>query len=77
MSAANIFSEEFARATAAAGLRARRTALASGHGVVFVDESGRYVEELPDGTMLEVSLQPGAPRETHLRIIGEISTPVK
>ena len=77
MSSANILTEEFAQAAATAGLRARQNALASGHPVVFVDASGRYVEELPDGTQLEIRLQPGTPRESHLQILGEISTPVK
>jgi hypothetical protein len=77
MSSANILTEEFAEAAATAGLRARRNALAAGHPVVFVDDFGRYVEELPDGTRLEIRLQPGISRETHLRILGEIPTPVK
>jgi len=75
MSSVNILTEEFAQAAATAGLRAREHALASGHPVVFVDDSGRYVEELPDGTRLEIRLQPGSPREAHLRILGEISAP--
>jgi hypothetical protein len=74
---ARILTEEFAQAAATAGLRARRNALASGHPVVFVDDSGRYVEELPDGTKLEIHLEPGTPREAHLRILSEISTPDK
>jgi hypothetical protein len=72
MPPANILTEEFAEAAARAGLRARRHALASGLPVVFVDDAGRYVEELPDGTMLAIRLEPGTPRETHLRILGEI-----
>jgi hypothetical protein len=72
MQSAKIFTEEFAQAAAKAGLRARRNALASGLPVVFVDDVGRYVEELPDGTRLEIRLEPGIPRETHLRILGEI-----
>ena len=77
MSSANILTEEFAQAAATAGLRARRNALAAGHPVVFVDGFGRYVEELPDGTQLEVRLRPGNPRESHLQILGEIATPVR
>jgi len=75
MSAANILTEDFAQAAAAAGLRARRNALAAGHTVVFVDNFGRYVEELPDGTRLEVRLHPGKKRESHLETLGELSTP--
>ena len=56
MSSAGILTEEFAQAAANAGLRARRNALASGHPVVFVDDFGRYVEELPDGTKVEITL---------------------
>jgi hypothetical protein len=75
MPTANILTEEFAQAAAAAGLRARRNALAAGHTVVFVDDFGRYVEELPDGTRLEIRLRPGEKRESHLQILGELSTP--
>ena len=77
MSSANILTEEFAQAAATAGLHARQNALASGHPVVFVGASGRYVEELHDGTQLEIRLQLGTPRESHLQIPGELSTPVK
>ena len=77
MSSVNILTEEFERAAAAAGLRARRNALAAGHPVVFVDDLGRYVEELPDGTRLEIRLRAGIPRESHLQILGEISTPLR
>jgi len=76
MAHAEILTEEFAHAAAAAGLRARQSALAAGHPVVFVDNFGRYVEEFPDGTRLEVHLEPGNTRESHLRILGELSTPV-
>lgn len=74
MLAANILSEEFAKAAAAAGLRARQSALAAGHPVVFVDDFGRYVKELPDGRLLEIRLQPGTPRESHVLVLGELST---
>ena len=76
MSAANILTEEFAQAAKAAGLRARQAALAAGHPVVFVDDSGRFVEELSDGRLIEVHLQAGAPRESHLQVLGELVTPV-
>ncbi len=75
MSPAGILTEECAQTAASAGLRARRTALAAGHPVVFVDDFGWYVEELPDGTRPEIRLQPGTAREAHLQILGEISTP--
>jgi hypothetical protein len=45
---------------------AKMSSLSAFH--VFVDEIVRYVEELGDGTRLE----PVNPRETHLRILGEI-----
>jgi hypothetical protein len=66
MSVANILTEEFAQVAATAGVRARRNALASGHSVVFVDNRGRYVEELPDGTKFGIHLHSGTPRESHL-----------
>ena len=72
MRSAGILTEEFARAAAVAGLRAREKALADGHPVVFIDDFGRYVEELPDGRRLEIRLQPGIPRESHLHILGEL-----
>jgi len=77
MSSAHVLTEEFAQAAITAGLRARQNALAAGHPVVFVDDWGRYVEELPDGTRLAVRFRPGTPRESHLEILGEIFTPVK
>lgn len=76
MSAAGILTEEFAQAAADAGLCARQKALASGHPVVFIDNCGRYVKELPDGTRLEIRLQPGIPRESHLHILGELTADV-
>ena len=77
MSVVNILSEEFVEAARAAGLRARQTALSAGHPVVFLDEFGRYVKELPDGTKLQVRLRPGLTGDDHLEVIGEISPPVK
>jgi hypothetical protein len=72
----SILTEEFAQAAAEAGLRARREAIASGHSVVFVDKAGRLVEEMPDGRLFEVCFEPGAPRESHLRVLAEISAGV-
>ena len=69
---ADILTEEFAQAAARAGLGARRNALAHGHAVVFVDDCGRYVEERPDGKRFEIRLEPGIPRGSHLRIVGEL-----
>ena len=75
MSALYILSDEFAEAAAAAGLRARQTALTAGHSVVFVDECGRYVEEFPDGRRVEVRFRPGTPRESHLHMVRELLPP--
>ena len=72
MLSANILSDEFAQAAALAGLQARQAALAAGHPVVFVDDVGRYIQELPDGRRFEIRLQPGVPRESHLHVIGEL-----
>ena len=58
MSAVNILSEEFAMAAVAAGLRARESALAAGHPVVFMDGFGRYVKELLDGRLLRSVFSP-------------------
>jgi hypothetical protein len=66
MLAADLFSEEFAQAAATAGLRAREQAPAAGHSVVYIDDVGRYVQELPDVRLLEVCLHPGNPRESHI-----------
>ena len=73
----HILTEEFAQAAVTAGLRARQNALAAGHAVVFVDDCGRYVEELPDGTRLEVRFRPGKPREFHIEVLGQIASAVK
>ena len=77
MSTVNIFTPEFAQAATDAGLRARETALAAGHPVVFRDTFGRYVEEFPDGKRLEIRFQPGAPRESHLFVLGELPAPAR
>lgn len=76
VSSTNILTEEFAQAAATAGLRVWRNALASGRPVVFVDEFGRYVEELPDGTRCEICPRPGTRRESYVQILSEIATAV-
>ena len=75
MSTLNIYSDEFAHAVAMAGLHARQEALAAGHEVVFRDESGRYVREMPDGRLFEIRFLPGQPRESHIVVLRELSTP--
>ena len=51
---------------------AREEALASGHPVVFVDEVGRLVQELPDGRQFEVRLEGDQPREAYVRAVGKL-----
>ena len=70
----DIFSDEFAQACAEAGLRARQSALLAGQSVVFMDETGRVIEEHPDGRKFEVRFRPGQPRESHMVVIREIVT---
>jgi hypothetical protein len=72
MSPASILTEDFAQAAAAAGLKARQDALNAGYPVVFLDKLGRYIQEMPDGTCLEVYLDPNSPRESHVQILGEV-----
>ncbi|MEO8657230.1 MAG: MmgE/PrpD family protein [Bryobacteraceae bacterium] len=72
MSAISILPDEFEEAAAMAGLRARQNALAAGHSVVFVDESGRYVQELPDGRRFEIRLQAGNPQVSHVVVLREL-----
>jgi hypothetical protein len=72
--AINILDDEFVLAAVEAGLRARLQALAAGHAVVYMDNFDRYVEELPDGRRFEVRLQPGSPRDSHIRIVRELPT---
>jgi hypothetical protein len=73
MSEAELFSDEFARAVAQVGLRAREEALAAGHPVVYLDDAGRYVQEIPGGRRFEVRLLAGHPRESHLTIVRELT----
>ena len=67
-------SNEFAEDFAAAGLAARRRALAAGLPVVYVDEQGRYVQESPDGRLFEIRFVPDAPRESHVVVIRELTS---
>jgi len=69
----NILGDDFAQAAAQAGLRARLQALTAGEVIVYIDEMGRYVEELPDGRRFEVRLQPGTPRNSHIHILRELA----
>src|ERR1700688_1607357 len=64
MSSPDILTEEFAQAAAIAGLRARQNALTSGHPVVFVDDCGRYVEELPDASGNSSTYRPQSSTKT-------------
>ena len=68
----NILGDDFARAAAQAGLRARIDALTAGKVVVYIDDLDRYVEELPDGRRFEVQLHPETPRDSHIRILREL-----
>jgi hypothetical protein len=76
MSAVNILSDEFAEAAALAGLRARRDALAAGYPVIFIDDLGRYVQELPDGRLFEVRLDPAADMESHVQVLRELPSSI-
>ncbi len=68
----DIFSEEFAAVAAEIGLRVRQQAFEAGHWLVYVDEQGRIVQEMPDGTKFEIRFLAGMPRESHIEIIREI-----
>jgi len=73
----DILSEEFAAALAEVGLQAPQRAFDSGHWVVFFDEEGRIVQEMPDGTKFEIRFLAGMPRESHIEIVREIPTSKK
>ena len=53
---ASIPTDDFARAASQAGQSARQAALVAGYPVVFVDATGRYVEEWPNGKRFEILL---------------------
>jgi hypothetical protein len=46
--------------------------LAASHTVVYLDDLDRCAEELPDDRRFDVELQPGTPRDSHIRIIREL-----
>lgn len=68
----NILGDDFARAAAQAGLRARIDALAAGKAVVYINDRDQYVEELPDGRRFEIRLQPETPRGSHICVLREL-----
>ncbi|MBL8293852.1 MAG: hypothetical protein JNN08_18555 [Bryobacterales bacterium] len=70
----SILTDEFIREAASSGAFARQAALAAGQPVVFIDSSGRYVEEYPGGTRFEIRLDPGQPRETHRKILRQLTS---
>ncbi|MBS1832947.1 MAG: hypothetical protein JST65_09540 [Acidobacteria bacterium] len=53
----SILTEQFIRDAQTATRQAREATLAAGHSVFFLDDAGRYVEELPDGRRFEVRLE--------------------
>jgi hypothetical protein len=63
MAESSILTDEFAEAVARAGRLARQDELVAGYPVVFIDRSGLYIEERPDGTRLEIRLDPTRPRQ--------------
>ncbi len=68
----SILTDELARTISEEGWRARQTALAGGHPVVYRDTAGRYVEEHPDGRCFEVAFDPTKPREAHRAVLREL-----
>ena len=71
--AIDLFSPEFAERLKEVGRKARRDALAEGHPVVYRDQCGCYVQELPDGRKFEIRCHPGAPRDQHVEPVREIA----
>ena len=70
--AIDLFSPEFEEMLSEVGRKARTEALAEGHPVVYRDQCGCYVQELPDGRKFEICFHPEAPRESHVERIREI-----
>lgn len=70
----SILTDDFAEAAARAGRLARQDALAAGYPVVFIDRSGLYIEERPDGTRFEIRLDPTRPRESHRVVLRELTS---
>jgi hypothetical protein len=70
----SILTSEFDEAAAEACRNARAAALAAGRAVVFADREGRYLKELPDGSLFEVRLDPNKTGELHCVVLGELSS---
>lgn len=70
---ASILTDDFARAASQAGQCARQAALVAGHPVVFVDTTGRCVEEWPNGKRFEIFLDPAQPRASHRIVLRELA----
>lgn len=71
----DILSDAFSAAAAAAGRKAREDALAAGHAVVFRDQQGRYVKEMPDGRLFEIRFHPDRTGDAHAEVIRELERP--
>jgi hypothetical protein len=71
--AMNFSSPEFDAMLEEVGRKARSEALAEGHPVVYADECGCFVQELPDGRKYEIRFHPGAPPESHIERMREIT----
>lgn len=68
----DIHSDDFVEAVVQAGQLACRSALEAGQSVVYMEASGRYVEERPDGRRFEVRFDSSKPRESHRIIVQDI-----
>jgi len=67
-----IFSDEFMEEIQDAARCARQEALDNGHPVVFRDEAGRIVQEMPGGRLYEMCRASSDPKETKLEIVREL-----
>lgn len=65
--------DQFAEDCAEASREARRETLEAGLSVVFLDDEGRCLEELPDGRIFEVRLDPTLPRESCVVRLREVT----
>ena len=70
----SILTDDLLFTVAKACSKARADALDAGHAVVYIDAAGRYVEERPDGKRFEIRLDRTRPRESHVVVVGEISS---